>query len=237
MTKLIERNTTIPTSKKEVFSTAADSQPTVDIHILQGEREFAKDNRTLGRFQLTGIPPAPRGVPQIEVAFNIDSDGIIHVSAKDTATGQEQSIEIKGSSGLDSAEVERMTKDAEQHAEDDKKRREVIDLKNQADQLIYQTENTLKEHGDKIPAEERSSVESAINGLREAVKLDDGEAIKKAMEAVATSSQTIGKIMYEEAAKTQAASAGAAPEGEAPADQSGKKDDDDVIDAEYEVKD
>ncbi|MBN1437396.1 MAG: molecular chaperone DnaK [Sedimentisphaerales bacterium] len=237
MTKLIERNTTIPTSKKEIFSTAADNQPTVDIHVLQGEREFAKDNRTLGRFQLSDLPPAPRGIPQIEVAFNIDADGIIHVSAKDTATGKEQSIEIKGSSGLDSNEVERMTKEAEEHAAEDKKRREVIDLKNQADQLIYQTENVLKEHGEKVPAEERSNVESAINGLREAVKQDDGEAIKRAMESVATASQAIGKIMYEEAAKTQAAS-GAAPAGDAPADQAtGKKDDDDVIDAEYEVKD
>ncbi len=148
MTKLIDRNTTIPTSKREVFSTAADSQTTVDIHVLQGEREFAGDNRTLGRFQLTGIPPAPRGIPQIEVAFDIDANGILNVSAKDLATGQQQSITIKSSSGLSDAEVKKMTREAELHSEEDRKKREVVDLKNQADQLVYTTEKTLKEHGD-----------------------------------------------------------------------------------------
>ncbi len=236
MTKLIERNTTIPTSKTEVFSTAADSQPTVDIHVLQGEREFAKDNRTLGRFQLTGIAPAPRGIPQIEVSFDIDADGIIHVSAKDKATDQKQSIEIKGSSGLDEAEINKMTKDAEEHAEEDKRRRELIDLKNQADQAAYSVEQTLKEHGDKIPAEERSNVESAVNSLRETCKGDDTEAIKRSMENLSQTSQTIGKIMYEQAAKQQAAAGGGqAAGGEAPAPEAKK--DDDVIDAEFEVKD
>jgi len=152
MTKLIERNTTIPTSKKEVFSTAADSQTSVDIHVLQGEREFARDNRTLGRFQLTGLPAAPRGVPQIEVSFDIDANGILNVSAKDTATGTEQKIEITGSSGMNEQEIEKMRQDAEQHAEEDKKRREVVDLKNQADQMVYSTESMLKEHGEKVPA-------------------------------------------------------------------------------------
>ena len=237
MTKLIERNTTIPTSKKEVFSTAADSQPSVDIHVLQGEREMASDNRTLGRFQLSDIPPAPRGIPQIEVTFDINADGILNVTAKDLGTGKEQKIEIKGTSGMDEADIERMVKDAEAHAEEDKKRRELVDLKNQADQLIFQTENTMKEHGEKIPAEERGNVESAINNLKEVVKNDDLEAIKKAMETVATASQTLGKIIYEEAAKQQAAAGGAAPGADAAAGQAGAdKGDDDVVDAEFEVK-
>ena len=173
MTKLIDRNTTIPTSKKEIFSTAADNQTTVDIHVLQGEREFARDNRTLGRFKLTGIPPAPRGMPQIEVTFDIDANGILNVSAKDLATGKQQSIEIKSSSGLSDEEIKKMTRDAEAHAEEDKKRREVVDLKNQADQLVYSTEKTLKEHGEKVSAETRGKIESAVNNLKEAVKGED----------------------------------------------------------------
>lgn len=239
MTKLIEKNTTIPTSKKEVFSTAADNQPSVDIHVLQGEREFATDNRTLGRFQLSGLPPAPRGTPQIEVSFDIDANGILNVNAKDVATGKEQSIEINGSSGLDEKEIEQMQKDAETHAEDDKKRRELVDLKNQADQLVYSTENTLKEHGDKVPAEERGNVEAALNGLQEAMKQDDADAIQKAMENLTTSSQSLGKIMYEQAA---AAAGGPEAAGAAVADDGGEaesesKKDDDVVDAEFEVKD
>ena len=234
MTKLIERNTTIPTSKKEVFSTAADNQPTVDIHVLQGEREMAADNRTLGRFQLSGLPPARRGVPQIEVTFDINADGILNVSAKDLGTGQIQKIEINGSSGLDDSEIDRMVKDAEAHAEEDKKRRALIDLKNQADQLIFSTENTMKEHGEKIPAEERGNVESAINNLKEVVKGDDQDAIQKAMENVTTASQTLGKIIYEQAAQQQAGAAGADAPQDAPADDKG---DDDVVDAEFEVKD
>ncbi|MHC5155458.1 MAG: molecular chaperone DnaK, partial [Planctomycetota bacterium] len=178
MTKLIERNTTIPSSKKEVFSTAADSQTGVDIHVLQGEREFARDNRTLGRFQLADIPPAPRGVPQIEVTFDIDANGILNVSAKDMGTGKEQSIKIQASSGLSDDEVEKMAQDAEAHAEEDKKRREVVDLKNQADQLVYSTEKTLKEHGEKVSAEVRGNIESAVNNLKEVAKGDDGDAIK-----------------------------------------------------------
>jgi len=238
MTKLIEHNTTIPTSKKEVFSTAADNQTSVDIHILQGEREFAADNRTLGRFQLSGLPPAPRGIPQIEVSFDIDANGILNVSAKDTATGKEQKIEIKGSSGLSEEEISRMTKEAESHAEDDHKRREVVDLKNQADQLVYSIENTLKEHGDKVPTEERSNVESTVNNLKEAMKNDDGEAIRRAMENVNTASQSLGKIMYEQAAQQQGAAGAAPPPGaEPPPEKETKKKDDDVIDAEFEVKD
>ncbi|MHC4643476.1 MAG: molecular chaperone DnaK [Planctomycetota bacterium] len=241
MTRLIDRNTTIPTSKKEIFSTAADSQTTVDIHVLQGQREFANDNRTLGRFQLAEIPPAPRGIPQIEVAFDIDANGILSVSAKDLGTGKQQSIEIKSSSGLSEEEINKMTKDAEAHAEEDKNKREVIDLKNQADQLIYSTEKTLKEHGEKVSAETRGNIESAVNNLKEVVKGDDAEAIKKAIENLGTAGQELGKVLYEEAAKKQAASAqpGQAeqappppPEGEAK-----RKGGDDVIDAEFEAKD
>jgi molecular chaperone DnaK len=242
MTKLIERNTTIPTSKKEVFSTAADSQTTVDIHVLQGEREFARDNRTLGRFQLTDIPPAPRGMPQIEVAFDIDANGILNVSAKDLGTGKQQSIEIKSSSGLSDEEVERMTKDAESHAAEDRKKREVVDLKNQADQLVYSTEKTLKEHGEKVSAEVRGNIESAVNNLKEAVKGEDADAIKKAIDNLGAASQELGKVLYEEAAKKQAASGAAGQAGQQapppPAEGEVKrKGGDDVIDAEFEAND
>jgi len=239
MTRLIEHNTTIPTSKKEIFSTAADSQTTVDIHVLQGEREFARDNRTLGRFQLTDIPPAPRGIPQIEVAFDIDANGILNVSAKDLGTGKQQSIVIKSSSGLSEDEIEKMTKEAEAHAAEDKRKREVVDLKNQSDQLIYSTEKTLKEHGDKVSGETRGKIESAVNNLKEAVKADNPDAIKKAIENLSEASQELGKVLYEEAAKKQAASAASSqaehtppPEGEVK-----RKGGDDVIDAEFEAKD
>jgi molecular chaperone DnaK len=238
MTKLIERNTTIPTSKREIFSTAADSQTTVDIHILQGEREFARDNRTLGRFQLSDIPPSPRGIPQIEVAFDIDANGILNVSAKDLGTGRQQSIVIKSSSGLSDQEIKKMTKEAELHAEDDKKKREVVDLKNQADQLIYATEKTLKEHGDKVSASTRGNIESAVNNLKEAVKGDSAEAIRRAIDNLNTATQELGKALYEEAAKKQAASS---PRGRAkeppPEGEVKRKGGEDVIDAEFEAKD
>ena len=246
MTRLIERNTTIPTGKKEVFSTAADSQTSVDIHVLQGEREFATDNRTLGRFQLTEMPPAPRGMPQIEVSFDIDANGILSVSAKDLGTGKEQSIEIKSSSGLNQEEIEDMRKDAEGHADEDKKRREVVDLRNRADQLVYATEKTLKEHGEKVTAEARGNIESALNNLKEAVKGDNGDAIKKASENLETAAQELGKILYEEAAKKQAAAGGgeqAAPDQQQTPPQPPeegevrRKGGDDVIDAEFEAKD
>jgi molecular chaperone DnaK len=235
MTKLIERNTTIPTEKKETFSTAADSQTEVTIHVLQGEREFASDNRTLGRFNLTGIPPAPRGVPQIEVTFSIDANGILNVSAKDMATGKEQSIEIKGSSGLEQGEIESMRKDAEAHAAEDKKRRELVDLRNQADATAYQMEKMLREQGEKVPAEDRGNIESAISSLREALKGDDAEAIKRAMGNLEQASHKVAEQMYKSAAE-QAQAAGPQtppPEGEA---KTGDKGGDDVIDAEYEVK-
>jgi len=237
-THLIERNTTIPTEKKETFSTAADNQTEVTIHVLQGEREFAGDNRTLGRFNLTGLPPAPRNVPQIEVAFNIDANGILNVTAKDMATGKEQSVEIKGSSGLDQAEISKMREDAEAHAEEDKTRRELVDLKNQGDQMTYQTEKMLKEQGEKVSAEDRSSIESGISALREALKGDDAEAIRRAQQNLEQASHKVAQAMYEGAAQAQQQAApGAAPEGEAPkGDEGGKGGDDDVIDAEYEVK-
>jgi molecular chaperone DnaK len=253
MTKLIERNTTIPSSKKEVFSTAADSQTSVDIHVLQGEREFARDNRTLGRFQLADIPPSPRGIPQIEVAFDIDANGILNVSAKDLGTGKQQSIEIKSSSGLNDEEVEKMTRDAEANAEEDKKKRELVDLKNQADQVAYSTEKTLKEHGDKVSAETRGNIENAMNNLKETLKGDDADAINKAMENLSTAGQELGKILYEEAAKKQAESAGSQPDAAGPGPGPGpgqgpgpspqpesaasKPGGDDVIDAEFEAKD
>ena len=239
MTKLIERNTTIPTSKKEIFSTAADNQTTVDIHVLQGEREFATDNRTLGRFQLADLPPAPRGIPQIEVAFDINADGILEVSAKDLGTGKQQSIEIKSSSGLNEQEIEKMTKDAESHAEEDKKKREVVDLKNQADQLVYATEKTLKEHGEKVSADTRGKIENATNNLKEAAKGEDADAIRKAIENLGNVSQELGKTLYEEAAKKQAASAQTeqAEQAPPPEGETKRKGGDDVIDAEFEAKD
>jgi molecular chaperone DnaK len=239
MTKLIDRNTTIPTSKKEIFSTAADNQTTVDIHVLQGEREFARDNRTLGRFQLADIPPAPRGIPQIEVAFDIDANGILNVSAKDMGTGKQQSIEIKSSSGLSEEEIKKMTKDAEAHAAEDKQKREVVDLKNQADQLIYSTEKTLKEHGSKVSAETRGKIESAVNNLKESVKGEDANAIKRAIENLGTASQELGKALYEEAAKKRASSTGPSGAGQTPPPEGDvkRKGGDDVIDAEFEAKD
>lgn len=238
MTKLIDRNTTIPSSKKEIFSTAADGQTTVDIHVLQGEREFAGDNRTLGRFQLSGMPPAPRGIPQIEVTFDIDANGILNVSAKDLGTGKQQSIEIKSSSGLSDAEVKKMTQEAASHAEEDKKKREVVDLKNQADQLIYSTEKTLKEHGSKVSAGTRGNIENAVNNLKEAIKGDSADAIKKAIENLGTAGQELGKTLYEEAAKKQASSASPGEGEQASREAKTKrKGDDDVIDAEFEAKD
>jgi molecular chaperone DnaK len=240
MTRLIERNTTIPTSKKEIFSTAADGQTTVEIHILQGEREFARDNRTLGRFQLADIPSAPRGIPQIEVAFDIDANGILNVSAKDLGTSKQQSIVIKSSSGLSEQEVELMKKDAEAHGEEDKKKRKVVDLKNQADQLIYSTEKTLKEHGGKVSADTRGKIENAVNNLKEAAKGEDAEAIRRAIDNLGDAGQELGKTLYEEAAKKQAASASGPAEQPPPPPEGEvrrKKGGDDVIDAEFEAKD
>ena len=230
LTKLIDKNTTIPCKKSQVFSTAADNQPAVSVHVLQGEREMAADNKTLGRFDLTGIPPAPRGVPQIEVGFDIDANGIVHVSAKDLGTGKEQSIRITASSGLSKEEIEKMVKDAESHAAEDKRKREVIEARNQADGLVYSTEKALKEHGEKVDEETRKGIESAMEGLKKAMEGDDAEAIRKETEALATASHKLAEVMYQQAQ----AAAGEGSEGEAAAG-GGKQDD--VVDAEFEEVD
>ena len=229
MTKLIEKNTTIPTSKKEVFSTAADNQTSVTIHVLQGEREFAGDNRSLGRFDLSGIAPAPRGLPQIEVEFAIDANGILNVTATDKATGKKQEIRITGSSGLSKDEVERMRKEAEQNAAADKVRRELVDLRNQGEAAAYSTRKALEEHGGKISAEARGKIEAAVSNLETVLKGEDKAAMTAALKTLNDASAELGKAVYE------AASKGAAPGAESAGAKSGGKDD--VIDAEYEVKD
>ena len=238
MTKLIEKNTTIPTSRKEIFSTASDNQTSVTIHVLQGEREFARDNRTLGRFDLSDIPSAPRGMPQIEVEFNIDANGILNVSATDKATGKTQRIEIKGSSGLSKEEVERMRKDAEAHAGEDKARRELIDLKNQADQVVYSTRKSLEQHGDKVSSEVRGNIESALSNLESAIKGEDKRAIEAALKQLNDASVELGKAVYQAASAAPGGAGAAGQAGGAPSDAaSGGKPGDEVIDAEYEVKD
>jgi molecular chaperone DnaK len=239
MTKLIERNTPIPTSKKEIFSTAADGQTSVEIHVLQGEREMAKDNRTLGRFQLTGIPPAPRGTPQIEVSFDIDVNGILNVSAKDKGTGKEQNIEIKSDSGLSKDEIEKMQKEAEEHAEEDKKKRQLVEARNRADQLIYSTEKTLDEHGDKLSSEDSENIKQAIKDLKETLDGDDKDAIESKIEALQNASYKLGEAIYESTKAGEGAgtaSAEAQP-GTGGAETAGEgEDDEDVVDADYEVK-
>jgi len=218
-TKLIDRNTTIPVTKRQIFSTAADSQTAVTIHVLQGERELAADNRTLGRFDLLGIPPAPRGIPQIEVAFDIDANGIVHVSAKDLATGKEQKIRIESSSGLSDDEVERMVKDAESHAAEDADKKKTIEVRNNADSLLYTTEKTLKENEDKVTAEDKATIEAAAEKLRKALEGTDTAAIEAAMEGLTQSSHKLAEAMYKAAAEAQQAGAGA--EGAAPGAQPG----------------
>jgi molecular chaperone DnaK len=204
MTTLISRNTTIPTRKSEIFSTATDNQTNVEVHVLQGERQMSRDNRTLGRFQLVGLPPAPRGVPQIEVAFDIDANGIVNVTAKDVATGKEQKITISSSSGLGKDEVSRMVKDAEAHAAEDRARREVVDARNQADSLAYATEKTLNENRDRLPADEVARVEAATAAARAAAGGDDLDAIRRASEALQKASHALAEQLY----KQQAAGAG-----------------------------
>jgi len=234
MTKLIERNTTIPTSKKEVFSTAVDNQPSVEIHVLQGEREMAEGNRTLGRFTLDGIPPAPMGVPQIEVEFSIDANGILTVTATEQKTGKKADIRIENSGGLEKDDIERMKSDAEAHAEEDRRKRELTDVKNRGDALLHQTRRTLDEHGDKVDAETRSKIESALSNLETKLKEDEKEPIEAAIREVETAASELGKVIYEQASATGAAGAQAGGEGE---QASGGGGDDDVIDAEYEVRD
>ncbi|HPS37152.1 MAG TPA: molecular chaperone DnaK [Candidatus Omnitrophota bacterium] len=231
MTKLIERNTTIPTRKSEIFSTAADNQTAVTVKVLQGEREMAANNRVLGLFNLEGIPPAPRGVPQIEVSFDIDANGIVHVSAKDLGTGKEQKIRIESSSGLSKEEVEKLVKEGQANAEEDKKKHEVITARNQLDNLIYATEKTLKEHGDKVSEDEKKKVEEALKDAKAALTSESKEELDAAAQKLGTASHTIAQKMYEEAAKKAGNKSGAQSEA-----GPGKKDDG-VVDADYEVVD
>ncbi|MBC8317194.1 MAG: molecular chaperone DnaK, partial [Desulfobulbaceae bacterium] len=222
-TRLIEKNTTVPTKKSQVFSTAADNQPAVSIHVLQGEREVADGNKSIGRFELTDIPPAPRGVPQVEVTFDLDANGILHVSAKDLGTGKEQSIRITASSGLSEEEIEKMKRDAESHAEEDKKRKELVEAKNGADSLLYATEKSLKEVGDKVDADTKSKVEEGIEKLKKALEGDDVAVIKTASEELTQASHKLAEIMYSQASKQQADADGGSEGG-----GTEKKDDDDV---------
>jgi molecular chaperone DnaK len=247
-TRIINRNTTIPTTKSKIFSTATDNQPSVDIHVLQGEREMAANNKTLGMFSLVGIPPAPRGIPQIEVKFDIDVNGIVHVSAKDLATGNEQDITITGTKKLSDNDIEKMVDEAEEHSEEDKKRREVAETRNQADTLIYTTQKAMKEHGDKLDSKKREEVEEAIEALKKELEDDDVDNIKSATEELSQKSQDLFAAMYAEAAKQRAAEeAKEAPPAENGNDEAGTEskdegnkkakksfDDEDVVDVDYE---
>ena len=229
-TRLIDRNTTIPTKKSNIFSTAEDNQGAVTINVFQGEREMAADNKSLGRFDLQGIPPAPRGVPQIEVTFDIDANGIVSVTAKDKATNKEQQIRIQASGGLSDADIQKMVKEAESHAADDKKRRELVEAKNQADALIHSTEKAMGEHGDKVGPEEKTAIEAALASLKDAITGEDGEAIKEKTNTLAQASMKLGEAMYKAQQSESAA-------GDAAADGAGNKPDENVVDADFEEVD
>ena len=236
MTKLIEKNTTIPTRKSQVFSTAADSQPAVSIHVLQGEREMAPNNKTLGRFELVGIPPAPRGVPQIEVTFDIDANGIVNVSAKDNATGKEQSIQITASSGLNQGEIDQAIKDAELHADEDRKKKDIVEARNHADSLIYSTEKSIKDLGDKVDPETKSKVEAAIEPLKKAIEGQDVAEIKRLSEELTQASHKLAEAMYQQASTND--SQGQTGHSGASAGKGSSEPEDDVVDADFEeVKD
>jgi molecular chaperone DnaK len=241
-TPIIERNTTVPTKKTEIFSTASDNQPSVEIHVLQGERKMADQNKTIGRFHLDGIPPAARGVPQVEVTFDIDANGILHVSAKDLGTGREQKITITASSGLNEKDIQDMVKDAESHAEDDRKWREAAEARNMADNLVYQTEKLLKDQGEKIAADKKKPVLDAIETVKTALKGEDADAIKSAMEALNNAMQAVSSELYSQAKTAHGgpnpdggAAAGGA--GEAPGGAKAGGKDGDVIDADFEMVD
>ena len=236
-TRLIERNTTIPAEKKQVFSTAADNQPSVEINVLQGDREMANDNKSLGRFNLTGIPPAPRGIPQIEVMFKIDANGILNVSAKDMATGKEQAITIHAKSGLTEDDIKRMQNEAEEHATEDKTKKETAEVVNQADTLAYSVEKALKEMGDKVEEDKTKELTDQVESVRKAIADKDTEKIKKESEELSKTSQELFTKMYQEAA-AKAQAEGAKAEGQPSDDGSNDKsqDDDNVVDAEYEVE-
>jgi molecular chaperone DnaK len=226
MTKLIERNTTIPTKKSEIFSTAEDNQPSVEVHVLQGEREMASGNKSLGKFQLTGIPPAPRGMPQIEVTFDIDANGILNVSAKDLGTGKEQKIEIKGGSGLDEAEVEQMIKDAETHADEDRRQRELAEARNVAENAAYQAEKQLTELGDKVDQGSKEEIEAAIKDVRDSLGSDDAGEIRSKSDALQSAFQKVSEQIYAQAAEQQGATS---TDG---GSQNGAGEEEEVVDAE-----
>jgi molecular chaperone DnaK len=237
-TALIERNTTVPTKKTEIFSTASDNQPSVEIHVLQGERKMADQNKTIGRFHLDGIPPASRGVPQIEVTFDVDANGILHVSAKDLGTGREQKITITASSGLSDAEIKEMVKDAEDHADEDKKNRETAETRNMGDNLVYQTEKLIKDQGAKMTDDKKKPVEDELAKLKEALKGSDNEAIKTAIEGVNSVMQAFTADMYAQAKSNRpAGEAGGAEHPGAEEGAKGKGGKDDVIDADFEMVD
>jgi molecular chaperone DnaK len=240
-TRLITRNTTIPCRKSQIFSTAADQQSTVSIHVLQGEREMAGQNRTLGRFDLEGLPPAPRGVPQIEVTFDIDANGIVHVSAKDLGTGKEQKIRIEASSGLNDADIDRMVREAEAHAEEDKRERERAETRNEADNLIYATEKSLKDYGEKVNGEEKAKIEAAIVDLRSAVQANDPEAMKEKIETLKQASYKLAEEIYKTASENAQGASGAEGSQEAgpgPSAQAGDQaNNNGAEDADYRVVD
>jgi molecular chaperone DnaK len=237
MTTIINRNTTIPTRKSQIFSTAADGQTAVTIHVLQGERQMARDNRTLGRFDLVGIPPAPRGVPQIDVTFDIDANGIVHVSAKDLATGKEQKIVVQASSGLSDDEIDRMVDTAKEHEEEDRKRRDLIEARNKADSLVYTTEKSLSEHGAKISGDDKKAVEEAISELKSVMKGDDTEAINSKAEEVSKVWYRVAESLYKGAAESQAGAAAGQQAGAEEPQASSSKEGEEAVDADFKVVD